>query len=120
LLIPSDEASFDFVCANTSLQHMNFADALGAMAAVLRPGGRLAVIGLAANRSPGDWLADVPGLPVDRFYRAIYRRGDSGAPVKDPDMSWGEVRATVGRLLPGVRYRRHLLWRYSLLWQKPS
>ena len=20
----------------------------------------------------------------------------------------------------GVRYRRHLLWRYSLLWRKPS
>ena len=25
-----------------------------------------------------------------------------------------------GRLLPGVRYRRHLLWRYSLLWRKPE
>jgi hypothetical protein len=24
------------------------------------------------------------------------------------------------RVLPGVRYRRHLLWRYSLLWQKPD
>jgi hypothetical protein len=23
------------------------------------------------------------------------------------------------RLLPGVHYRRHLLWRYSLLWSKP-
>jgi hypothetical protein len=22
-------------------------------------------------------------------------------------------------LLPGVRYRRHLLWRYSLVWTKP-
>jgi hypothetical protein len=21
---------------------------------------------------------------------------------------------------PGVRYRRHLLWRYSLTWEKPS
>jgi predicted TPR repeat methyltransferase len=24
------------------------------------------------------------------------------------------------RLLPGARYRRHLLWRYSLLWTKPA
>ena len=23
-------------------------------------------------------------------------------------------------LLPGARYRRHLLWRYSLLWRKPG
>ena len=29
------------------------------------------------------------------------------------------VRATARRLLPGVRYRRHLLFRYSLLWRKP-
>ena len=27
--------------------------------------------------------------------------------------------ATAARLLPGARYRRHLLWRYSLLWTKP-
>jgi len=31
-----------------------------------------------------------------------------------------QVRAAAARrLLPGVRYRRHLLWRYSLLWSKP-
>jgi ubiquinone/menaquinone biosynthesis C-methylase UbiE len=28
--------------------------------------------------------------------------------------------ATASRLLPGVRYRRRLLWRYSLLWRKPG
>ncbi len=39
--------------------------------------------------------------------------------VKDPEMTWDEVRATARSLLPGVRYRRHLLWRYSLLWRKP-
>jgi ubiquinone/menaquinone biosynthesis C-methylase UbiE len=117
---PLEEASFDFVCANTSLHHMDFAAALTAMARVLRPGGRLAVIGLAADASVGDFLAGAPGLPASLFYRAIYRRGESGAPVKDPDMSWGEVRATAGRLLPGVRYRRHLLWRYSLIWSKPA
>ena len=35
-------------------------------------------------------------------------------------MTWREVRAEAARLLPGVRYRRHLLWRYSLIWQKPA
>jgi hypothetical protein len=36
----------------------------------------------------------------------------------DPDMTWSQVRKAGGRLLPGARYRRHLLWRYSLLWTK--
>jgi SAM-dependent methyltransferase len=113
------EASFDFVCANTSLHHMDFGAALTALVAVLRPGGRLAVVGLAADKSIADLLAGAPGVPADLIYRARYRRGESGAPIMDPDMSWREVRAAAARLLPGVRYRRHLLWRYSLLWTRP-
>ncbi len=116
---PMTEASFDFACANTSLHHMDFEAALTAMARVLRPGGQLAVVGIAANGSAADFLADVPGVPVNLIYRAVYREGSSGAPVKDPEMTWAEVRQAARRLLPGVLYRRHLLWRYSLLWTKP-
>ena len=113
-------ASFDFACANTSLHHMDLAAALMTMARVLRPGGRLAVIGLAADTSVTDLLAAAPAIPADLFYRAVYRRGESGAPIVDPEMSWREVRAAAAHTLPGVRYRRHLLWRYSLRWQKPG
>ncbi len=28
--------------------------------------------------------------------------------------------STISRVLPGARYRRHLYWRYSLVWTKPS
>jgi ubiquinone/menaquinone biosynthesis C-methylase UbiE len=115
-----DPNSFDFVCANTSLHHMDLAAALTTMARVLRPGGRLAVIGLAADKSITDRLVGAPGVPAALFYRAIYRKGESGAPIMDPNLSWREVRAEAAYALPGVRYRRHLLWRYSLLWQKPD
>jgi len=118
LAYPVADASFDFACANTSLHHMDFAAALTAMARALRPGGRLAVVGLAANGSVDDYLADGLAIPVGLFYRAVHGKGDPGAPIKDPEMTWAEVRATARRLLPGVRYRRHLMWRYSLLWRK--
>jgi SAM-dependent methyltransferase len=117
---PLETASFDFACANTALHHMDFAAALTALARVLRPGGRLAVIGLAADKSLADRLAGAPGVPANLFYRALHGQGGSGAPVMDPDLSWREVRAEAARVLPGVRYRRHLLWRYSLLWSKPA
>ena len=71
------DASFDFACANTSLHHMDFAAALAAMARVLRPGGRLAVVGLAANGSFGDYLANGPGIPVDLALPGRPRQGRS-------------------------------------------
>ena len=120
LAYPLAEASFDFACANTSLHHMDFAAALTAMARVLRPGGHLAVIGLARDGSLADLVVAAPAVPVNLYYRAVYHEGNSGAPVKEPDMTWGQVRATASTLLPGVRYRRRLLWRYSLLWRKPG
>jgi ubiquinone/menaquinone biosynthesis C-methylase UbiE len=117
---PLEQDSFDFVCANTSLHHMDFAAALTAMARVLRPGGRLAVVGLAADKSVTDRLAGAPGVPAALFYRAVHHQGEFGAPIMDPKMSWRETRAAAAAALPGVRYRRHLLWRYSLLWRKPE
>ena len=113
------EASFDFACANTSLHHMDFTAALTAMAKLLRPGGQFAVIGLAADKSVRDRLAGAPGVPAALLYRAIRNRGESGAPIMDPDLSWREVRAAAEHTLPGVRYRRLLLFRYMLLWRKP-
>ena len=120
LACPIEEASFDFACANTALHHMDFAAALKAMARALRPGGRLAVVGLAVNGSPADYLIGAPGVPANLMYRAIRHEGNSGAPVKDPEMTWAEVHAAAREVLRGVRYRRHLLWRYSLLWRKPG
>jgi ubiquinone/menaquinone biosynthesis C-methylase UbiE len=116
---PLSEASFDFVCANTSLHHMDFRQALTTMARLLKPGGRLAVIGIAADGSVGDTLTAVASVVANRYYQAVHHEGDPGAPVKAPDMTWAQVRSTARRLLPGVRYRRRLLWRYSLLWTKP-
>jgi ubiquinone/menaquinone biosynthesis C-methylase UbiE len=120
LTCPVEAASYDFACANTVLHHMDFAAALSAMARALRPGGRLAVVGLAANGSPADYLIGAPGVPANWIYRALRGEGGSGAPVKDPEMTWAEVHATARDVLPGVRYRRHLLWRYSLRWRKPG
>ena len=59
-------------------------------------------------------------LPADRYYKLVRGHGSSGAPVMAPGMTWAQARATAERVLPGVRYRRHLLWRYSLRWDKPG
>jgi hypothetical protein len=99
---------------------MDFGDALVKLARVLRPGGRLAVVGLANNGSPADWVIGAAGLPANRYYQRTRGEGHPGAPIMEPDMTWAQVHKTAARLLPGARYRRHLLWRYSLVWTKPA
>jgi hypothetical protein len=84
LTYPLPEASFDFVCANTSLHHMDFEQALTTMTRLLRPGGRLAVIGIAADGSIGDTLAAAASVIANRYYQAVHHEADPGAPVKAP------------------------------------
>jgi hypothetical protein len=90
------------------------------MAGLLRPGGRLAVVGLGRHASLADWLMDGAGIPLNQYYKRTRGETDPGAPIMEPDMSWSQVRETAARVLPGARYRRHLLWRYSLVWTKPG
>jgi hypothetical protein len=34
--------------------------------------------------------------------------------------TFADVRGVAVETLPGLRYRRHLLWRYSLVWRRPA
>jgi hypothetical protein len=40
--------------------------------------------------------------------------------VGPPPETYAGMRRLAADLLPGVRFRRHLLWRYSLVWTKPE
>ena len=125
---PFEDNSFDFIASDTAIHHMNFEATLMAMTRLLRPGARLVIIGLARSATPRDYLYDAAGLPlnvglvlVHGVLRAARLEDRSPAfPVKDPIMTWDDVRIGALRLLPGVRYRRHLLFRYSLMWRKPG
>ena len=40
--------------------------------------------------------------------------------VWPPPLTYRDMRQLADRVLPGARYRRHLYWRYSLVWTKPG
>ncbi|GGZ46526.1 methyltransferase [Streptomyces inusitatus] len=123
---PAHEAlpagGFDFVSAVAVVHHVDFSEAVAAIDRLLAPGGRLMIIGLARDRTPLDWLLSAAAVPAARL-RARRHGGEtvpSGMPVQTPAMTWSAVHHTARRLLPGSRFRRHLLWRYSLTWSKPA
>ena len=117
---PFDAGSFDAVVSVATLHHVPAEQALARFANLVKPGGVVAVVGLAAN----DWW-DVPYAVVAYSAQLIlgFARGHwehSASMVWPPPATYLEMRRIASRVLPGVRYRRHLLGRYSLIWTKPS
>jgi len=112
-------ASYDFVAAIATLHHLPFAPAIEKLVALLRPSGVLAILGLYRTQTAVDWLASFVALPVSRANRLIRGRADVDAPLREPEMTLDAIRRGAADLLPGATIRRHLLWRYSLLWTKP-
>src|SRR5262245_410781 len=66
---PFQSQSFDVVVAIAMVHHMDLRTALERMAALLRPGGMLGVIGLATSRRPKDLGFDVAAVPVNLVHK---------------------------------------------------
>jgi ubiquinone/menaquinone biosynthesis C-methylase UbiE len=128
--LPLQDGSFGLVTAVASLHHMDAAAALTRMRDLLHPGGVLVVIGLGRDGwSPRDLAVEIPALVINRVqlfrHRPSRRNGEAGTDYKPPVVwppaeTYQQIRALANRLLPGVRYRRHLYWRYSICWRKPA
>ncbi|MBV9023642.1 MAG: class I SAM-dependent methyltransferase [Streptomycetaceae bacterium] len=116
------EGKYGFISAVAVVHHVEFAQAVRAMIRLLAPGGRLLIIGLARNRTALDWIVSGAGVPAARLNARRHggKTDPEDMPIQMPAMSWGEVWQEAKRLLPGCRFRRHLLWRYSLIWDKPD
>ena len=111
--------SFDAVVSVAALHHMDAAASLARFARLVRPGGTVAIVGLAANA----W-SDLPlaalGMTLRQVLGLVHGQWNHSAPTCwPPPLTYGEMKALSARVLPGVRYRRHWLGRYSLVWHKP-
>lgn len=113
--------TFDFVTSVATLHHMDATTGLNRLAGLLNPGGTLVVVGVARVSSILDVPAELAGIVTHRVYKARKGLWEHPSPVVwPPPVTYTEIRRLARALLPGVRYRRHALWRYSLRWTKPN
>jgi len=117
---PFATESFDFVSVVATLHHLPLETALARFASFLRPGGVLAVVGLHSLRTPSDFAYGVMGKLLATWMHITKPIEPVLAPIKDPEESLEEVRTAVEKILPGAQFDRELLFRYSLIWKKPS
>ena len=114
---------YDFVSVIATLHHMDTASALDEMKQRLRPGGVLAILGLYKEATVVDLLYSVISIPLNLMFQHIKNSDDvilnTHMITTSPKETLKEICQTAHLRLPGSRLRRHLFWRYSLIWQKP-
>ena len=125
--LPRDH--YDYVVSLTTLHHLPLDVALGLLARTVAPGGVLAVLDIPAETSLCDYAIAAVAAPMN----LLLMRRHLGRWRRDPEVltAWlehgrtdvytplGEVREVCRAVLPGAVVRRHLLWRYSIVWRKP-
>lgn len=117
------EASYDVIASIASLHHMELAAALGKMKALLRPSGTVIILGLYKERTLADYLYSVISIPINFACIAWHRSPNQKletitAPTQSAQLSLAQIRTVAEMLMPGCSLRRHLFWRYSLIWHK--
>jgi len=124
----ADEAprQYDLIVFVASLHHMPLHATLHEARTALRPRGRIVIVGLAREAPSDRWrslvslaLNPVMGLLRHRR-RADARPQNMQAPTADPAESFDEIRDVARQVLPGVRMRRRLFWRYTASWVAPT
>jgi hypothetical protein len=108
------------IASIATLHHLPLEPALRRFRDLLWPGGVLVVIGLHPIQTMSDFVYGCLAMPVVWWMRATRPVEPVLAPIRDPDESLDEIRTAVEKILPGVQFKRQLLFRYSMIWQKPA
>ena len=67
-----------------------------------------------------DWAYDLVSIPVNFGLQRVHGPLRYTAPEKDASSPVAQIAAVMRTELPGVKVRRHLLWRYTAVWLRPG
>jgi ubiquinone/menaquinone biosynthesis C-methylase UbiE len=114
-------ASFDAVLSNAALhQFEDTRAALARLAALVRPGGTLAVVTF-VKPSPRNSLWHLASWTACGVANRIKGKWEHTAPIKwPPTATLHQLRRHAGTLLPGAEIRRLLYGRVLIVWRAPG
>ncbi|WP_326837734.1 class I SAM-dependent methyltransferase [Amycolatopsis rhabdoformis] len=119
--------TYGFISCIASLHHMPFGT-VAKLRDALRPGGVLAVLGLARPSTPADYAVELASAPVNVAARLVVAAGEwlnggvepaPQAPVNMTFPTMARLRRDSRDLLPGSTIRRLPFWRHLLTYRKP-
>lgn len=115
--------SYDVIVSIASIHHMDLELALIKMKELLQPSGTLLILGLYKEETLTDYLYCAVSVPLNflllKWNQASHRAAEqAGVPTCPATLPLRQIKSAANNLIPGFRIRRHLFWRYSLIWQK--
>ncbi len=126
---PAPSGAYDAIVSIATLHHLPLEQAFQKISTLLKPGGVLAVLDLYEEQGIVDALRSVLAVGVNRGLNLTKNRGYRIS--SEEQQMWNEhgtretyptiaaLRKLCAGCLPGAIITKHLLWRYSLIWQKP-
>ena len=121
---------FDCVASLATLHHLPIEEMLPKMKGALRPGGALVVLDLYKATGLSDVFTSLAAIPTSLVLRLVKngrlreRREVREAWTEHGKNDFYSTLAQISRIceraLPGARIRKHLLWRYSIVWKKAA
>jgi ubiquinone/menaquinone biosynthesis C-methylase UbiE len=130
-----DPRGYDFISLIAVIHHMDFTAAAARLRSLLAPGGVLAVLGIAREDTVLEYARSLAVVGMNGVVGAWFaarhsvgrpapiptgRSAAPEAPVRDPSMTFREVRAQAPEVFPGSSYRRLAFWRYLLTYRRPD
>ena len=129
--------TFDCIASLATLHHLPLRETLSRMRDSLKIGGVLLVLDLFERernvfKPEGlfDSVLNAVAIPTSVSLRLLHngrllpphevRAAWAAHEQHDTYPTMNEVRALCAEILPGAKLRKHLLWRYSVIWKKTS
>lgn len=121
---------FDCIATVATLHHLPMAAALPKIKSALKVNGVLLILDLFQAEGLFDALTSALAVPASMGLKLL-RHGRMMAPRQvreawaehgrhDSYLTLAQVRKVCADTLPGAEVRKHLLWRYSIIWKKAA
>ena len=124
------DGEFDCVATLTTLHHLPAEAALRKIRKALRPGGVFLCLDLYRRSNLADLLFDGVAYPASLLLRLLktgrprprreVREAYAEHGKTDSYLTLPQVKQLCTAVMPGAVVRRHLFWRYSVVWKKPA
>ncbi|MFW5983398.1 MAG: class I SAM-dependent methyltransferase, partial [bacterium] len=115
-----EDRKFDFISAIASIHHMDFEAALEKMKKLLKPGGKMAILGLYKESSVLDYFFSLTAVLPNYIMNSLSTKKKESAYemiTTLPKITIKEIKQASDSILKKYHFKRLLFWRYLLVYE---